>query len=449
MFDQFRRRLSFRLTRDTVLVAMALGLVLNLFQITLDYFGARDAMERDIRALIEISLSPASQIAYNIDVRLAEELLDGLLRHPATVDARILDSEGQTMSAASQSSAASNYRWLSDMLFGPSRQFSETLSVPQLEDLPLGQLVVTIDTYHYATQFLQRAAYTLAIGLLKSLALTGVLLAIFYLVLTRPMMNVITTLSQVRASSPEKIRLPVPRNHQDDEIGTMVGIINQHLENMESSVAQLRAAESAMKNYSGQLEREVEDRTREISEKNEALQRGNQALVKAKEDAVRRARARANFLASMSHEIRTPLNGVLGMLGLALDNEQDAGQRNRLHIALNAGESLLNLLNDILDISKVEAGKLSLENIPFSVRRVVEECVTLHAQQANTKQVELINEIAPDLPERVLGDPTRTRQVLNNLLSNAIKFTDSGYVKVRTCWSAGSLRMEVIDTGIG
>ncbi|MEC7816499.1 MAG: ATP-binding protein [Pseudomonadota bacterium] len=449
MFDQFRRRLSFRLTRDTVLVAMALGLVLNLFQITLDYFGARDAMERDIRALIEISLSPASQIAYNIDIRLAEELLDGLLRHPATVDARILDSEGQTMSAASQSSAASNYRWLSDMLFGPSRQFSETLSVPQLEDLPLGQLVVTIDTYHYATQFLQRAAYTLAIGLLKSLVLTGVLLAIFYLVLTRPMMNVITTLGQVRASSPEKIRLPVPRNHQEDEIGTMVGIINQHLENMESSVAQLRAAESAMKNYSGQLEREVEDRTREISEKNEALQRGNQALVKAKEDAVRRARARANFLASMSHEIRTPLNGVLGMLGLALDNEQDAGQRNRLHIALNAGESLLNLLNDILDISKVEAGKLSLEHIPFSVRRVVEECVTLHAQQASAKQIELINEITPDLPERVLGDPTRTRQVLNNLLSNAIKFTDSGYVKVRTSWSAGSLRMEVIDSGIG
>src|SRR5690554_7774687 len=103
----------------------------------------------------------------------------------------------------------------------------------------------------------------------------------------------------------------------------MVGIINEHLENMENSVSQLRAAESAMKNYSSQLEQEVEDRTREISEKNQALQRGNRALVRAKEDAVRRARARANFLASMSHEIRTPLNGVLGMLGLALESEQD------------------------------------------------------------------------------------------------------------------------------
>src|SRR5690554_393923 len=428
---------------------MALGLFLNLIQITLDYFTARESMEQEIRALMEISHSPASQIAYNIDIRLADELLDGLLRHPATIDARIIDGDGQTMSAASQSSPESPYRWMSDVLFGPSRVFDEVLQVPQLADLPLGHLILTIDTYHYGIQFLGRAGNTLLIGLLKSLVLSIALLAIFYFVLTRPMVGLINALSQVKATSPEKVRLPVPENHQSDEIGTMVGIINQHLENMENSVARLRTAESTMKNYSSQLEREVDDRTREISEKNEALQRGNRALVKAKEDAVRRARARANFLASMSHEIRTPLNGVLGMLGLALESEKDPGQRNRIDIALKAGESLLGLLNDILDISKVEAGKLSLENIPFSVRGLIEECATLHAQQARRKRIDLVNETDPDLPESFLGDPTRTRQILNNLLSNAIKFTDRGLVRVRTTYSAGSLRMEVIDTGIG
>ena len=449
MFKSFRQRLSYRLTRDTVLVAMAVGLLLNLIQITLDYFDARDAMEREVQALIETSHSPASQIAYNIDMRLANELLDGLLRHPATIDARLLDSEGQTMSASSERSPDSPYRWASDLIFGPDRVFREDLQVPQLADLPLGSLVVTIDTYHYGIRFLERATYTLIIGLLKSLALSGVLLAIFYFVLTRPMLSVINALSQVRASSPEKERLPVPENHRHDEIGTMVGVINEHLENMENSVSQLRAAEATMKNYSSHLEQEVEDRTREISEKNEALQRGNRALVKAKEDAVRRARTRASFLASMSHEIRTPLNGVLGMLGLALDTEQDPGQRNRLEIALNAGENLLGLLNDILDISKVEAGKLSLESIPFSVRDLIEECITLHRQQATRKQIQLTNETAPDLPHYFLGDPTRTRQVINNLLSNAIKFTDNGSVKVRSSWSGGSLRIEVTDTGIG
>ncbi len=445
----FRKRLSFRLTRDTVLLAMALGLVLNMVQVTLDYFGARESMEKEVRALIEISHSPASQIAYNIDVRLAEELLDGLLRHPATIDARIVDNDGHTMAAASKSSPSSPYRWISDALFGANRTFSDELKVKQLEDLPLGTLNVTIDTYHYGLLFLQRATYTLVSGFFKSLILSCALLGIFYFILTRPMMNVINALSRVQAESPEKVRLPVPVNHQDDEIGAMVGVINQHLTTIDTTLAQLRQAESSMKNYSTQLEQEVDDRTREISQKNAALQRGNRALVKAKEDAVRRARSRANFLASMSHEIRTPLNGVLGMLGLALEGNLDQEQRTRLEIAFTAGQSLLGLLNDILDISKVEAGKLSLENIPFSIKNLIQECATLHAQQANTKKIELITDIDPELPDMFLGDPTRTRQVLNNLLSNAIKFTEEGTVRIHAARFGGNLRIDVIDTGIG
>ena len=449
MTTAFQKRLSYRLTRDTVLIAMVLGLMLNIVQVTLDYFSARDSMEQEIRALIEISHSPASQIAYNIDIRLAEELLDGLLRHPATIDARIIDNNGQTMAAASQSSPDSRYRWISDLLFGDSRVFSQELVVPQLSDLSLGSLTVTIDTYHYGLLFLQRAGYTVISGLLKSLVLTAALLFIFFFVLTRPMLNVIGALSRVKAETPEKVRLPVPENHREDEIGLMVGVINQHLETIDSSLAQLRMAESAMKNYSSQLEQEVEDRTREISEKNDALQRGNRALVRAKEDAVRRARARANFLASMSHEIRTPLNGVLGMLGLALEGDMEQAQRNRLEIALNAGQSLLGLLNDILDISKVEAGKLSLENIPFSLRNLVEECATLHAQQARRKNIDVVADIDCDLPESFLGDPTRTRQILNNLLSNAIKFTEQGFVRIHATRYNGNVRIDVVDTGIG
>lgn len=445
----FKKRLSFRLTRDTVLIAMLLGLILNAIQVTLDYFSARESMEQEISALIDISHSPASQIAYNIDIRLAEELLDGLLRHPAAIDARITDSNGQTMAAASQSSPESSYRWISDMLFGSSRSFREELNVPQLTDLSLGYLTITIDTYHYGLLFLERAGYTVLSGLLKSLVLTFALLGIFYFTLTRPVLNVINALSRVEAHTPEKARLPFPPNHRDDEIGSMVGVINRHLETIDHTLGQLRDAEASMKNYSGKLEHEVEDRTREISEKNEALQRGNKALVKAKEDAVRRARTRANFLASMSHEIRTPLNGVLGMLSLSLENETHPDQRNRMEIALNAGQSLLGLLNDILDISKVEAGKLSLETIPFSVRSLVEECATLHAQQARRKKIDVVADIDGYLPETFLGDPTRTRQVLNNLLSNAIKFTNKGCVRISVTQAKGTVRFDIVDTGIG
>jgi len=443
------KRLSFRLTRNTVLLAMALGLVLNLTQVTLDFFNAREAMDEEIRALIDITRSPASQIAYNIDVRLAEELLDGLLKHPAIIDARIIDPDGFTLAAASRSSPDSRYRWLSDALFRSSRFYNDELSVPQLREIPLGKLAVTIDTYYYGLGFLQRAGYTVVSGFIKSMVLSIMLLFIFYFMLTKPMLKVVEALSRVEAKSPEKVRLPIPRNHRRDEIGLMVEIINKHLETIDSSLDQLRAAEAAMKNYSSQLESEVVDRTREISEKNEALQRGNRALIKAKEDAVRRARARASFLANMSHEIRTPLNGVLGMLSLALDGDLEQEQRERLEISYQAGQSLLGLLNDILDISKVEAGKLNLEVIPFNLRRLIEECATLHAQQARNKGIELVTEIDPKLPESYLGDPTRTRQILNNLLSNAIKFTNTGEVKIRAKHANGTVRMEVIDTGIG
>lgn len=449
MINRAQKRLSYRLTRDSVLVAMVLGLTLNLIQITLDYFNARAAMRSEIQALIEISQSPAAQIAYNIDVRLAEELLDGLLRHPATIDARIVDSNGQTMAAAHKHSDDASYRWLSDLLFSDTLRFSTELRVPQLRGLALGHLVVTIDTFHYGSRFLERSAHTLGIGLLKSLALSAALLAIFYFVLTRPILNVIETLNQVNRKSPEKIRLPIPARHEKDEIGAMVGIINQHLETIASSLAQVRAAETAIKHYSTRLEQEVADRTREISEKNKALQQSNQALVRAKEDAVRRARARANFLACMSHEIRTPLNGLLGMLSLVRDGEENPAQRNRLDIAMAAGDSLLTLLNDILDISKVEAGKLNLEAIPFSIRELVEKSASLHIHQARRKGITLVTDIDPELPESFIGDPTRTRQILNNLISNAIKFTNRGHVRIRASHGRQGLCLEVIDTGIG
>lgn len=445
----FRKRLSYRLTRNTVLLAMALGLVLNLIQVTLEFFHAREAMDEDIRALLEISHSPASQIAYNIDARLAEELLAGLLKHPAIIDARIVDPENRTLAAVSQASDPSSYRWLSDLLFAPLRFYSSDLQVPQLEDIPLGELAVTIDTYHYGTNFLNRAGYTLASGFIKSLALTVMLLFVFYFVLTKPMLRVIEGLREVSPKTPEKARLPVPPSHDEDEIGLMVGIINRHLDTIDASLDQLRLAEGEIKNYSIKLEREVEDRTREISDKNLALQRGNRALIRAKEDAVRRARSRADFLASMSHEIRTPLNGVLGMLGLTLEGDLDPAQRNRLEIALSAGQSLLDLLNDILDISKVEAGKLELEAIPFDLRSLIEECATLHAQQAHRESIEVVTDLDPALPPSLLGDPTRSRQVINNLLANAIKFTDIGEVRIQARYERHEVRLDVLDTGIG
>lgn len=448
MKQLFRNRLSWRLTRNTVLLAMGVGLVLNLIQVFVEYHKTGDYMDQDIHALMEISHSPASQIAYNIDTRLAGELLNGMVRHPAVIDARIIDTDGHTLAAASSGRVDSSHRWISDLLFGDFRRYSTGLQVPDLKNMDLGHLVVTISPNHYGNLFLSRAGFILLSGIFKSLVLTAMLLVAFYLLLTKPILKVISSLQNV-GSAPEKARLQVPQSHEEDEIGTLVEIINRHLETVDGTVRQMRAIKDEMKNYSSKLEREVEDRTQEISEKNEALKRGNRALVRAKEEAVRRAQIRARFLAGMSHEVRTPLNGVLGMLELVLEGELEPAQRHQLEIAHRAGESLLSLLNDILDISKVEAGKLDLEVISFDLRALVSECATIHREQARRKGLEFITGLDPELAPRYFGDPTRLRQVINNLLSNAIKFTSDGQITVQVTPIRDGIQLDVRDTGIG
>ena len=237
--------------------------------------------------------------------------------------------------------------------------------------------------------------------------------------------------------------------------------LSEHLqEEVDIKVKELRDAMDEER----RLRHQLEAFNTQLTHTNEALEKTQKDLERALQEAEAATRAKSQFLANMSHELRSPMNGVIGMAELLLDSRLDGDQREFVRTIIRSGESLVGIINDLLDFSKIESGKIELESVELNVNDLVEEVVQLFARQANDKGLALGASIAPDVPTRVLGDHARLRQVLVNLVNNAIKFTEQGEVAVHVQLGAGvdevdgerpeepattRLVFSVRDTGIG
>ena len=229
-----------------------------------------------------------------------------------------------------------------------------------------------------------------------------------------------------------------------DELGLLFDCFNDML-------AEISVRDERLALHSEELKLEVEERTRELSAVNERLEESLASVRRAMRSAQSANRAKSDFLAQMSHEIRTPMYGVLGMTELLLETDLTKEQSRYVETVRRSGEALLSIINNILDVSKIEAGRMELEIIPFDLRQLASDVLAMFDEDAARKGLALTLEIEPGLPRMFLGDPVRLRQVIVNLLGNAVKFTQKGAVRLALALAEepAVVRVCVKDTGIG
>jgi signal transduction histidine kinase/CheY-like chemotaxis protein/HPt (histidine-containing phosphotransfer) domain-containing protein len=370
------------------------------------------------------------------DPRAARQLLESLRHHNLIVGALVMRGDG-TVFASFPSDLGTNATRL-----GRLARFAERPGVDWSLDRVIASEKITSDGEDVGRLVIEFGMAPIwgSLFAFVAVSLLGVAVAMvaatffarrMQAMIVRPLRDLAGVVSDVAVKGRYDLRVP---SGGRDEIGELIAGFNRMLQ-------EIGVRDQALAQHRSQLESEVAARTQE--------------LVAAKERAEAASRAKTQFLANMSHEIRTPMNGVMGMVGLLRKTPLDERQGRFFDMLDSSASSLLGVINDILDVTKIEAGRLELERTEFSVREAIEQVAMLFAASADAKGVRLYLHVDRAVPGRAVGDPVRFRQILTNLVSNAQKFTERGEIRITVAVAepAGAgpirLRVDVEDTGMG
>jgi two-component system sensor histidine kinase BarA len=428
----FRKSIRFRLSLVIAVVIFAAVMTTSAVGAFRDLDQAADARAQSLEAAASAYSAALAEPLANRDRPEAFDHMKGMQRIGSVIFMALLDKDGQAFAqlgaGASIRGRTADLRELSGFDLLNSDRGSVTLPVIKAGE-QVGELVVLADITDLRADLYATLGLTALVALFAIAG--GVAIAqVSISHIIRPIGNLAAAMSEVGARQDFARRMPPSK--RKDETAILGDAFNGMIDN-------IRERDDRIARHMETLEQTVEDRTRDYR--------------LAKEEAENANAAKSDFLATMSHEIRTPMNGMMVMAEMLASADLSTRHRRYAEIITRSGASLLTIINDILDLSKIEAGKLDLETVPFSPERMVEDVASLFWEKARSKGLELAIRVAPETPELVLGDPTRLNQVITNLVNNALKFTDKGGVSVdlsaRTTGERASLRIAVTDTGVG
>lgn len=431
-----RKSLARRVLRVVLGLYFTIAISITALQLILEYTNERDRLVDEIEQVAQTFRPIVLQALWNLDDTQIQASLEGILgTNKDVLSVEVRDVSGSTthfvdrktgtavtpeQAAQRSSTLVERYYFEFDLLY--SNEFTGTQN--------LGSLIFVTNS----NVVLKRASHTFYITIISAFLKTTILCLIFYIAVKKmiggPMEYLSTVMAKMIPSTGaynSKIELDKKLLAREDEIGYVLNTF----QTMKDAIQQ---KENALREYQSQLENKVAERTKQL-------------------EAV--SRAKSDFLASMSHEIRTPMNGVLGMVQLLADTRLDEQQAKYINIIQNSGESLIEIINGILDHLKIEAGKIELEIREINLEKIVDDCINMFSFKSRETGVAIIPAFNPACPTWVRGDAMRIKQILNNLVGNAFKFTHEGEVvikveKVRDLEKNQALvRFSVCDTGIG